>query len=151
VRIVRFDAEVGFDIHEQGSDFRISPLTGPEPSAMRVHVLHLPPGGHIGRHPTGVTQLLCCVDGEGWVTGADGRARRLAPGWGAWWDAGEEHETWSDGGMTAIGVEGELRVLAAVRAGDPIVVVDHDAAWATWFERIRTFLAPALGDLPLSI
>jgi hypothetical protein len=51
--------------------------------------------------------LLAVVDGGGWVSGADGEPQAVAAGQAAFWDAGEEHETWTDGGLTAIVIESE--------------------------------------------
>ena len=53
-----------------GSDFRIGPLTGPD-ARVRVQVMHLAPGGSIGRHPTGVQQLFAVIIGTAVVSGAD--------------------------------------------------------------------------------
>lgn len=33
----------------------------------------------------------------------------------------------------------------------PIVVVDHDPAWATWFEQLRARIWPAVADVTLRI
>jgi hypothetical protein len=54
--------------------------------------------------------LLAVVDGGGWVSGADGEPHAIGTGEAAFWDAGEEHETWTEDGLTAIVTEaGEVR------------------------------------------
>lgn len=73
--------------------------------------LTLEPGGNLGRHPTVLPQLYCVVAGAGWVAGADGERYAIAPGQAALFDAGEEHESGSDGGMTVVVLEaGAIRV-----------------------------------------
>ena len=146
MRIHRFDAEVGTRIERFGSDLTVSPLVAPG-ATVAAACLHLPPGGRVGRHPAVSDQLLCVVAGEGWVAGDDGEAHPIGPGQAAWWRAGEEHESGSDGGLTAVVLEGAFDMLAVTRVGDPIVVAEHDPAWAGWFREIEAVLAPAVGDL----
>jgi hypothetical protein len=56
---------------------------------------------------------LAVVDGAGWVSGDDGTRRPIAAGEAVAWAAGEEHETSSDRGLTAIVIESpELRPLS---------------------------------------
>lgn len=71
-------------------------------------ILTLAPGGHLGRHPTVLTQLFCVVTGSGWVAGDDARRHALAVGQAALWEPGEEHESGSDEGMTVIVLEAEM-------------------------------------------
>jgi hypothetical protein len=49
------------------------------------------------------------------VSGADGEVHALGAGEAVWWETGEEHETWTDDGLTAIVIEGEG--VAAYAAG----------------------------------
>ena len=74
---------------------------------LQVVVMRVAPGGVIGRHPTGSAQLFTVVAGSGWVSGADGERSSIAAGEAVAWDAGEEHESGTDDGMTAIVVEAE--------------------------------------------
>ena len=68
----------------------------------------------IGRHEAATHQLLCVVTGEGWVSGPDSNRIPIAVGRAAFWGRGEEHETGTDTGHTAIVLEGqELSVWAA--------------------------------------
>jgi mannose-6-phosphate isomerase-like protein (cupin superfamily) len=82
------------------------PLTLPDGDA-HVLCLRLGAGGTLGRHPASVDQLFVVVEGEGWVTGADGERVRVAAGTALYWAAGEEHESGSEKGLTAIVVESE--------------------------------------------
>jgi quercetin dioxygenase-like cupin family protein len=69
--------------------------------------VELGPGGVIGRHPAAASQLLVVVEGSGEVSGGDGTFQPIAAGEAVAWEAGEEHETRSTGGMLAIVLEGE--------------------------------------------
>jgi quercetin dioxygenase-like cupin family protein len=114
VRLVRFGAERGRENDRVGSEaFRIAPLAAV--TGARVVCVHLGPGGRIGRHPAVGPQLLAVVSGDATVSGADGVAETVGAGVAAVWEAGEEHETRTAAGLTAIVVEGErLDVLAGL-------------------------------------
>lgn len=146
MRLHVFGPDVGIPIGQFGSDFRLSPLTDPAGKA-HVACFHLRPGGRVGRHEATVDQLLCVVAGRGWVAGGDGVVRPIGPGEAASWVAGEEHETGTDDGLTAIVVEGRFEVWATEVVGDPIVVADPDPAWPEWFRQVEAYVAPAIGDL----
>jgi quercetin dioxygenase-like cupin family protein len=64
----------------------------------RVNVVRLEigPGGRLGRHPAGVSQLFAVVSGAGWVSGPGGERRPIAAGQAVVWEAGEEHESGAD-------------------------------------------------------
>jgi quercetin dioxygenase-like cupin family protein len=113
VRLVRFDASQGREIEEFGSEaFRLAPLA--RVADGQIACVRLGPGGRIGRHPAAGAQLLAVVAGDGTVSGADGVEQEIAAGVAAVWEDGEEHETRTTGGLTAIVVEGDgLDVLAA--------------------------------------
>ena len=132
-----------------GSDFRIGPLTEAD-SRVRVQVMHLPPGGVIGRHPTTVPQIFAVVGGEGEVAGSDGKRRAIGPGYAALWDAGEHHDASSTGGLTAICIEGEFEI-SAMSVTTTLVVSDYDPEWPSWFECISDYVWPALRDVALRI
>src|SRR4051812_3539132 len=111
MRIFRFDEDVSIPISEFDSRFRIGPLTGLD-SRVRVQLMYLPREGLIGRHPTATRQFLGVITGRGWVSGHDDERRDVGPGYGALWEPGEEHETGSDDGMTAICIAGHFDVWA---------------------------------------
>jgi quercetin dioxygenase-like cupin family protein len=70
-------------------------------------VIEIAPGGVVARHPTVVPQLFVVVSGSGWVSGADGEREAIRAGKAVLWVQGEEHESGSDEGMTALVVEAE--------------------------------------------
>ena len=72
-----------------------------------VVVISLGAGGRLGRHAAGSEQLFLVVSGSGWVSGSDGDRVSIRAGEAAIWSAGEEHESGSDEGMTALVVESE--------------------------------------------
>src|SRR5580692_6588495 len=111
MQIFRFDEEVSVPISAFGSEFEIGPLTG-DNSCVRVQVMYLPPGGIIARHATVAKQMFALVHGDCVVTGADGPGREIGPKYAAVWEAGEEHETSTRDGATAICIEGEFDVWA---------------------------------------
>lgn len=76
-----------------------------------VSVIRLAEGGVLGRHPAIVDQLFYVVDGDGWVAGDNGARAPIRTGQAAYWSAGEEHESGSDGGMTALVIEAQKCVV----------------------------------------
>ena len=72
-----------------------------------VVVIEIGPGGVVARHPAVVAQLFVVVRGSGWVSGADGERQPIGAGKAVLWEQGEEHESGSDEGMTALVVESE--------------------------------------------
>jgi quercetin dioxygenase-like cupin family protein len=70
-----------------------------------VVVIEMGPRGTVGKHPAAAQQLFAVVRGSGWVAGADGVRHELRAGEAVLWDAGEEHESGSDLGLTALVVE----------------------------------------------
>jgi len=109
VKLIPFARGPTRAVEEFGSvGVTLAPLTEPlaRGAPFQAARFRLEPGGVIGRHPASVEQLLVVVDGSGWVSGADGERRPIAAGEAAFWEAGEEHETASDEGLTAIVIEG---------------------------------------------
>jgi quercetin dioxygenase-like cupin family protein len=113
MRLVRFAAEEARPIEAHGSTgFSISPLSS-SPGASFEAILRLEPGGRIGRHPAVGRQLLVIVAGRGNVSGGDGIEHVVEIGDAAVWEAGEEHETRTDDGLTAVVIEADgLEILA---------------------------------------
>jgi quercetin dioxygenase-like cupin family protein len=92
------------------------PVTAPGSVGARVRrlapeahavVIEIGPGGVVGRHPAVFAQLFTVVRGSGWVSGADGLRKVISAGEAVLWEQGEEHESGSDEGMTALVVEAE--------------------------------------------
>jgi quercetin dioxygenase-like cupin family protein len=76
-------------------------------ASAHVVVIEIAPGGVVARHPAVVPQLFTVVRGVGWVSGGDDERVPINPGEAVLWEAGEEHESGSDEGMTALVVEAE--------------------------------------------
>lgn len=76
-----------------------------EPPPTHVVVVDLEAGGRIGRHPAVSWQLLVVVAGSGEVCGEDGRPVVVTAGQAALWSPGEEHETTTATGLTAVVLE----------------------------------------------
>jgi hypothetical protein len=75
-------------------------------SPVHMTCLTVGPGGVIGTHPATASQLFLVVAGEGWVAGPDGKRVPITTGRGVRWDAGEDHTSGTDTGLTALVVEG---------------------------------------------
>jgi len=104
VRIVDCGSDAGYEETRFDSQaFTVTPLVT---NAAFVAVLRLGPGGRIGRHPGTGRQVFCVVEGRGRVTGDDRVERPIRAGQAAVWEPGEEHETGTDVGMTAVVSEG---------------------------------------------
>jgi quercetin dioxygenase-like cupin family protein len=70
-------------------------------------IFRVAPGGRIARHPATYPQILAVLAGSGAVSGGDGVEEPIEAGEAVFWQAGEEHETSSVAGLTALIVEGE--------------------------------------------
>jgi GrpB-like predicted nucleotidyltransferase (UPF0157 family) len=140
---------VSIPVTAHGSDFRIGPLAGLDARG-RVQIMHLAAGGRIGRHPAVGRQLFAVVAGAGWVSGGTGERRAIGAGYAAVWEPGEDHETTTEDGLTAVCIEGTFDI-AAFLVTKEIVVADHDPAWADWFEQLRAHLWPSVASVALRI
>ena len=68
----------------------------------RVHVARYENDSLLGRHPTRLWQLFMVTDGSGWVSGGDAVRHPISSGESVLWHPGEEHESGSDSGMSAL-------------------------------------------------
>jgi quercetin dioxygenase-like cupin family protein len=75
------------------------------PAYLHVGCMRLPPGGLIGLHEAAGPQLLAIVEGDGWFRGQDEERTAIGAGEAIFWEAGEWHETGSDGGLIALVIE----------------------------------------------
>jgi quercetin dioxygenase-like cupin family protein len=98
-------AEHGRDIDRFGSTGARHLTAAQIPGAGVLGIVELAPGGGLGRHAAVVTQLFVVVAGEGWVTGADGPRVPVSAGDGVLWETGEEHESGTNTGLTAVVLE----------------------------------------------
>lgn len=71
-----------------------------------VSVLELAPGGVVGRHPAVGGQVLVVLDGTATVSGGYDGPSEVAVGQAVVWESGEDHETRSETGLTALVLEG---------------------------------------------
>jgi quercetin dioxygenase-like cupin family protein len=87
---------------------RITPLTAPlsERGTFQAAVFYLAAGGSIGQHRATVPQVLAVLEGSGEVSGMDGVRERIEAGEAVYWSEGEQHETRTDVGLTALVLEG---------------------------------------------
>lgn len=86
----------------------VAPLTPPitEGSPVQAAIFRIEPGGGLKRHPATYAQILAVLDGAGTVSGAAGAVEPITAGEAVLWQAGEEHETRSEHGLTALILEG---------------------------------------------
>jgi quercetin dioxygenase-like cupin family protein len=104
-----FDATVAFTPPEELlQGVTIAPLTRPlsDDAAFQVAVFRIAAGGRIARHPALVPQILAVIDGSATVSGSDDVSEAIAAGEAVFWAEGEEHETCTDTGLTALILEG---------------------------------------------
>jgi quercetin dioxygenase-like cupin family protein len=89
-------------------DVTIAPLSRSiaDGSAFQAAIFRLAPGGRIARHPAAVPQILAVLEGSGDVSGASGVDEPIAAGEAVFWPEGEEHETKTKAGLTALIIEG---------------------------------------------
>jgi quercetin dioxygenase-like cupin family protein len=105
-----FGADAAFAPNEELlSGVTVAPLTGSifRGAPFQAAVFRLAPGGRIERHPASVPQILAVLEGSGEVSGTDGVLEPIAAGEAVFWQEGEEHETVSATGLTALIVEGD--------------------------------------------
>ena len=100
MRIVQSDTGPSRRIDQFGSVGALRRGTARFDGAGALTFITLAAGGLLGRHPAALTQVYCVVKGSGWVSGGDGGRVAIAAGQAALWDAGEEHESGTDTGVT---------------------------------------------------
>ena len=110
LQIIDCSREAGYS--EKRFDSRKFTVTPLARHAANVVVLPLEPSGRIGRHPASGHQIFAVVEGEGIVSGGDSVEHRIRAGEAAGWQPGEQHETRTEGGMTAVVSEGPDILLA---------------------------------------
>lgn len=149
MRIFRFDPVMSYPITQHGSRFKLGPLVA-DGARVRIVVMHLPADGLIGRHPAGLRQALAVVVGSGWVSGGDGRERIIRAGYAALWEPGEEHETRTEDGLTAVCIEGDFE-MAATSVTRDIVVEDYNPEWPSWFQQVHDVVGPVVAEVAVRI
>ena len=108
---IRFSADVAFTPRDGAllDGVTLAPLSQSiaQGAAIQTAVFRVAPGGRLARHPATYPQILAVLEGSGEVSGADGIDEAIEAGEAVFWRAGEEHETKSALGLTALIVEGE--------------------------------------------
>jgi quercetin dioxygenase-like cupin family protein len=104
-----FGPEVAFSPRDERLEgVTIAPLTGSifAGAPFQAAVFRLEAGGRIARHPADVPQLLVVLEGGGEVSGEDAAFAPIGAGEAVFWREGEEHETVTATGLTALILEG---------------------------------------------
>lgn len=94
---------------ERASYGRVADLAG----EAALGVMRLGPKGRVGRHTAASWQLALVVSGSGRASGADDESVALSPGDAVVWEAGESHETTSDGELVLLIVEADVLKLVS--------------------------------------
>lgn len=76
-----------------------------------ISVLRVSANGRIGSHAAPRPQLMLVLDGEGQTRGGDQGVINLTRGSAVVWAEGEDHETWSVGGLLLLIIETHDRQL----------------------------------------
>jgi quercetin dioxygenase-like cupin family protein len=106
----RFSEDVAFVPREELLDgVTVAPLARSisQGAPFQAAVFRVAPGGRIGRHPATYPQILAVLDGSGEVSGPTGVDEPIGAGEAVFWKEGEEHETKTEAGLTALIIEGE--------------------------------------------
>jgi quercetin dioxygenase-like cupin family protein len=110
VERLAFGAEAAFSPPDERLEgVTVAPLTGSifQGAPFQAAVFRLEAGGRIARHPADVPQILAVLEGTGEVSGPSGDLEPIGAGEAVYWSTGEEHETRSAGGLTALILEGD--------------------------------------------
>jgi quercetin dioxygenase-like cupin family protein len=110
VQRFRFDSGVAFAPREELLDrVTVAPLSRSifAGAPFQAAVFRVAPGGRLARHPATYPQILAVLEGSGAVSGPSGVDEPIETGEAVFWQAGEEHETKSEGGLTALIIEGD--------------------------------------------
>lgn len=102
MRMFRFDRIAGIPLERFGSS-GVTLVRGVRaPAAAQLGFFYYDPASVLGAHPAVGGQLLCVVDGDGWVSGGDGVRHPIARGQAAYFTDGEQHASGSEAGMAAV-------------------------------------------------
>ena len=106
----RFGSDVAFAPREELLDgVTVAPLSRSifQGSPFQAAVFRVAPGGRIVRHPASYPQVMAVLEGSGNVSGPSGADEQIDAGEAVFWQAGEEHETNTADGLTALIIEGD--------------------------------------------
>src|SRR3954469_4676089 len=105
-----FSSDAAFTPREDLLDgVTVAPLTAQPRSGcpVKAAIFRVAPSGRIARHPATFPQILAVLEGSGYVSGADGEFHPITAGQAVFWPEGEEHETQTASGLTALVLEAE--------------------------------------------
>ncbi|TYS50644.1 cupin [Rossellomorea marisflavi] len=122
MKIYEFTKESGKTITRfNSSGVTIHPLLKPD-SPFQIGYFYLEAKSVLGMHLAMCDQVLMITSGNGWVRVKDGEKRPVKAGMAVYWSEGEEHESGTETGMTAIVAEGSdldpKRFLSSLQPGD---------------------------------
>ncbi|MBM6618189.1 cupin domain-containing protein [Bacillus suaedaesalsae] len=106
MELYKFSKEVGKEIGAFGSNFVMSRISQGEGN-FHIGCMYFDQNDFVGRHDAVTPQLFVVVEGEGWVSGANGEKLPIRAGEAALWHKGESHEAGSETNMIAIVIESE--------------------------------------------
>ncbi|MCG1010757.1 cupin domain-containing protein [Salinicoccus sp. ID82-1] len=104
MKIYSFRKSEGEKITHLNSNFILNRILKTEEMA-QIGCFYLEANGVIGSHEAAVPQVLLVVSGEGFVRSGVQGSVTVEAGDAVFWSKGEEHETSTETGMTAIVVE----------------------------------------------
>lgn len=104
MKIYSFKKSEGEKISDFNSNFSLSKILRTKEMA-QIGCFYLEENGVIGSHEASVPQILLVVSGEGSVQSSTTERVPIETGDAVFWEKGEEHETFSATGMTAIVIE----------------------------------------------
>lgn len=105
MRILDLDILTPTPILEYESADAVSASIGQGSGNSHVYWLRFKPGGVIGAHPAGSSQLLIPLEGRGWAAGPDAVRQPIARGQIAFFASGEVHSKGSEEGMAALMIQ----------------------------------------------
>ncbi|MBA4493393.1 cupin [Paenactinomyces guangxiensis] len=106
MQIFRFDSSVSRKITQFSSTgVKISPIMRTD-GKLQAGCIHFAAHSVLGFHPAVVKQLFLVVAGSGWVRSKTTEKVPIMSGQAVFWEAGENHESGSETGMTVIVIEG---------------------------------------------
>jgi len=85
-----------------------------------VHLtwIRIDAGGVLGNHQAVTNQLFIVVSGDGWIQVQGSSRVNVTAGQGAFWQAGEWHESGTDSGLMALVVESDALDLGHIAGMD---------------------------------
>lgn len=109
MKIYNFGPNHGEKIERFNSDFIFSKITR-STAEVKVSCFHLAENGVVGFHEAVTMQLFLVLKGMGWARGNFPNRIPIVEFQAVFWDTNEWHELGTDTGLTAIIIEGDLKI-----------------------------------------